>query len=134
MARNEAIMVFFIFFSLFANCFGVFILGVGEERKFIFSLCHILFHPILAWNKAITVLFYILTFFSIFLKFCISCWVGKKRNDNFYFHTFSAFFNLFGLEMKPFSITLRIGTERNYNFYFLSFSSVPNLFWLQLNP
>ena len=39
--------------------------------------------------------------FAIFLEFSFTRWVGTKRNDNFYFLYFSAFSNLFWLEMKP---------------------------------
>ena len=36
-----------------------------------------------------------------FLEFFNTCRVGTERNDNFYFLYFSAFSNLFWLEMKP---------------------------------
>ena len=91
-----------------------------------------------------------MNFFAIFLEFLITRRAGTKRNDNFYFLSFSSFSNLFSLEMKPkwyffsvlnffvilleFSISRQVGTERNDNFYFLSFSSFSNLFWLQMIP
>ena len=69
-------------------------------------------------------------FFAIFFGFYITRRMGTKRNDNFYFLSFSAFSYLFWLVLKPqrfffnflailleFSITGRAGTER----YFLIF-------------
>ena len=44
--------------------------------------------------------FNFLNFFAIFLKFSIPDRVGTDRNDNFYFHSFSAFSNLFWPEKK----------------------------------
>ena len=41
------------------------------------------------------------TFFAIFLEFYITRRVGTKRNNNFCFLSFSAFYTLFWLEMKP---------------------------------
>ena len=83
------------------------------------------------------------------MEFYITRPVGTKRNDNFYFLSFSSFSNLFCFEMKPqqyfliffnflailleFSITCRAGTERNHNFYFLTFPSFSNLFWFKMN-
>ena len=91
-----------------------------------------------------------LNFFVFFLEFSITRWVGTKRNDNFYFLYFSAFSNLFWLEMKPqwyylifwlffvfffeFFITRRVWTEWKGNFYFFSFSAFFNLFWLEMKP
>ena len=40
-------------------------------------------------------------FFSMFLEFSITCRVGTKRNNNFCFPSFSAFFNVFWPELKP---------------------------------
>ena len=99
---HNSISIFLEFFCYFFFLIFSYASGRNEtERSFLFSLFHILFHPILVWNLAITVLFYISNFFYIFLKFCISSRVGAKQNDNFYFDTFSAFSNLFGLETKP---------------------------------
>ena len=42
-----------------------------------------------------------LNIFAIFLEFSIMRRVGTERNDNFYFLSFSAFFNLFWLKKKP---------------------------------
>ena len=39
-------------------------------------------------------------FFAIFLEFSITRRVRTKWNDNYYFHSFLAFSNLFCLEMK----------------------------------
>ena len=81
------------------------------------------------------------------MEFSITHRDGTEQNDNFYFLYFSAFSNLFWLEMKPqwyclifwffalfmeFSITRRIGTKRNDNFYFISFSAFSNLFCLEM--
>ena len=41
-----------------------------------------------------------MNFFAMFLEFSITPWVGTKQNDNFYFLSFSAFSNLFWLQMK----------------------------------
>ena len=77
--------------------------------------------------------FYFLNFFTIFFELSLMPRVGTKRNDNFYFPSFSAFSNLFWLEIKSkwffknfsfffeFSITRRVGTGRKDNFYFVSF-------------
>ena len=84
---------------------------------------------------------------SIFLEFSITHRDEAEQNDNFYFLYFSAFCNLFWLEMKPhwyclifwffglfveFFIARRIGAKRNDNFYFISFSAFSNLFWLEM--
>ena len=91
---------FWIFLLLFWN----FLLRVRLERNvtiiFIFSLSHP-FPLILAWNEAIMVFLKFLNFFAIFLEFSISRRVGTKRNDSFYIFSFSAFSNLFSLEIKP---------------------------------
>ena len=67
----------------------------------LFSFFLILRQPILPWNEAIMVFFNFLNFFAIFLEFSISRRVGMERDDNLYFLSFSAFSNLFWLEMKP---------------------------------
>ena len=89
----------------FFNFFDIFFLilyypsGRNEtERWFLFSIFLIPYCPILAWNEAIMIF---LNFLAIFMEFSIALRVGTKRNDNFYFHAFSAFSNLFGLETKP---------------------------------
>ena len=80
------------------------------------------------------------------MKISFTRWVGTKRNDNFYFLYFSAFSNLFWLEMKPqwyylifwffffffleFFIACRVWTERKDNFYSLFLGiSQPILAW-----
>ena len=86
-------------------------------------------------------------FFPIFLEFSITHRVGTKRNVNFCFPYFSAFFNVFWLEMKSqwyffnffpifleFSITRQVGTKHDDRFYFLRFSPLPPLFWLEMKP
>ena len=141
-------MVFLNFFFYF---FGILYYASGRmQRKFLLSLFRCIFQPILAWKEAITGFFNFLKIFAIFLEFSITRWVGTKRNDNFYFLYFSAFSDLFWLEMKPqsyffyflnlfafflkFSITRRVGTQRNDNFYFLSSSAFSNLFRLEMKP
>ena len=93
-----------VFFN-FLNFFEIFYFASGRnetEWYFLYSLFLDLYQPILAWNEAIMVFFNFLNFFAIFLEFSISRRVGTERNDNFYFLSFSAFFNLFWLEMKPY--------------------------------
>jgi len=75
--------------------------GNETARQFLFSLFLGLFQPILAGKEAITGFFSSSNFFAIFLEFSIARRVGTKRNDNFYFPSFSAFSNLFWLEKKP---------------------------------
>ena len=48
----------------------------------------------MAWNESIMVFFNFFNFFAIFLEFPITHRVGTKRNDNFYFRSFSDFSNL----------------------------------------
>ena len=80
-------------------------------------------------------------FFSIFLEFSITCRVGTKRNNNFYFLSFWAVLNLFFLQMKPkwycsnflnffancleFSITHWVGTKRNETIIYIFSISWP---------
>ena len=131
----------------------IFLLCVRLERSgiiILFSLFLGLFQPIMAWNEATMVFLNFWNFFSMFLEFSITCRVGTKRNDNFRFPSFSAFFNVFWREMKPqwysfnffkifptfleFSITRQVGTEHDDSFYFLPFSAFPPLFWLEMKP
>ena len=72
-------------------------------------------------------------FFAIFLEFSLSRREGTKRSDNFYFLSFSALFNIFCHDMKPywyFSISwifllffwnflLSFGKERNKTMVFI---------------
>ena len=44
--------------------------------------------------------FNFLNFLAISVEFSITLHAGTKRNNNFYFHSFLAFSNLFWLEMK----------------------------------
>ena len=74
-----------------------------------------------------------------FLEFSITRRVGMKRNDNFYFLYFSAFSNLFWLEIMPqwyflicwifllffFNFLLRFGLERNGTIIFIFSLSLP---------
>ena len=77
------------------------------------------------------------------MEFSITHRFGMKRNDNFYFRSFSDFsnlkawneakmlfyFNIFNFLaiFLEFSIMHWVGTERNDNFYFRSFSDFSNL-------
>ena len=92
------------YFWIFLLFFWNYLLRVGLERNvmiiFLFSLSHP-FPLILASNEDIMVFLKFLNFFAIFLEFSISRRVGSKRNDNFYIFSFSAFSNLFSLEIKP---------------------------------
>ena len=79
------------------------------------------------------------TFFAIFLEFYITRRVGTKRNNNFFFLSFSAFYNLFWLEMKPqpyfliflifwifyWNFLLCVGRERNGMITFIFWLSYP---------
>ena len=125
--------------------------GTEWNRTIIFiSLFFCQFQHIMAWNETTMVFWNFLNFIAIFLEFSITIRVRTKRNYNFYFLSFTAFSNLFWLEMKPQRYFLifwllywnfllyvgleRNGTERNDNFYFLAFPSFSNLFWLKMNP
>ena len=95
LAWNEAHTGIFQFFEFFWN----FKLCVRKERNemiiFIFSLS--LPFPDyfgLKWCHNAIYLF-IFIFLLFFLEFSITRWVGTKQNDNIYFLSFSAFFNLF---------------------------------------
>ena len=128
-----------------------FLLLVGLERNwmiiFIFNVSQsIPTYYGLKWSH--NSIFIFSEFFSIFLEFSITHRVGTKRNDNFCFPYFSAFFNVFWLEMKPqwyfsnffkffpifleFSITHQVGTEHDDSFYFIPLSAFPPLFWLEM--
>ena len=93
------IWIFWIFLLLFWN----FQFSVGYERNvmiiFILSLSSSFSNLFLVSKDAITVFFNFLNFFAIFLEFSITRRVGTERNGNFYFLSFSAFSNLFWLEM-----------------------------------
>ena len=62
------------------------------------------------------VFFDFLNFFAILLEFSITRRIGTERTDNFYFFSFSAFSDLFWLEMKP-------------SWYILIFSILWLFFW-----
>ena len=78
------------------------------------------------------------------MEFYITRLVGTKRNDNFYFLSFSAFSNLFWLEMKPhryfiifwlfyWDFLLRVGLERNGTITFIFLLSHPFPTYFGLN-
>ena len=89
--------IFFIF-ELFCYFFGIFYFAMGRnetERYFLYSLFLGIFQSILAWNECIMVYINFFNFIAIFWEFLITRQVGIKRNDNFYFLSFSSFSNLF---------------------------------------
>ena len=77
---------------------------VGMERNgtiiFIFSLSRP-FQTYFGLKGSHNGIFYFLNFLTIFLEFSITRHVETERTENFYFFSFSAFSNLFWLEMKP---------------------------------
>ena len=88
-----------------------------------------------------------MNFFTIFLEFSITRWVGTKQNDNIYFFSFSAFSNLFSLQMKPywhflifwifsqffwnFKLCVRLGQNETIIFIFSFSLPFPNYFGLK---
>ena len=142
MAWNEAVIIFFNFFEFCCYFFGIFYYASGRngtEWQFLFSLFLSLFQPILAWNEAIMIFFNFLNFVAIFLEFSIMRRVGTERNDIFYFLSFSAFSNLYWLELKPelyflifwifflffWNFLFRVGSEQNGTTIFIFFISLP---------
>ena len=115
---------FLNFFVFFCSFFGIFYYASGRngtERKFLFYLIHILFQPIFARNVARLVVFYILNFLAIFLKFCITRWLGTKRNENFYFylsHHFPTYFGLKWIHNGIFQFFFLIFLLFFWNFYY----------------
>ena len=100
MKPQRYFLIFLIFFLFFWN----FLLRVEWEQNgtaiFIFSIPR----PFptyfgLEWSH--NSIFWFFDFFSLFLEFSIICRVRTERKDNFYFFSFSAFSNLFWLEMMP---------------------------------
>ena len=136
---------------LFCN----FLLHVGQERNgmiiFIFSFSKsFMTYFGLKWNC--NCIFQFFEFFSILLEFSITNRVETKRNDNFYFLSFtvfSAFFNLLWLQKTPWwcflifwiclllfwNFLLRIVLERNGTliFIFSLFQPFPTYFGLKWN-
>ena len=112
-----------------------FLLRVGLESNgmiiFIFPVSRSI--PTYYVLKLATMIFLnFLKFFPIFLEFSITRRVGTKRNDNFCFPSFSAFLNLFWLEIKPqwyflnfllffLNFLLRVWLERNRSIVFIYF-------------
>ena len=95
---------YFLNFLNFLIFFLNFLLRVGLEQNvmiiFILSLSHP-FQTYFGLKRIHNCIFYFFEFFAIFLEFSITRRVVTKRNDNFYFVSFSSFSNLFWLEMKP---------------------------------
>ena len=91
-------------------------------------------------------IFNFLNFFTVFLEFSITGHVGTKRNDNFYFLSFSAFFNLFWLGKMPWwcflifwncllffcTFLLWVGQERNGMIIFIFSLSQSSLTYFAL--
>ena len=95
---------YFLLFLNFFLFFWNFLLRIGQERNgtIIFNSLFLLrCQPIFARNVFVLVFFNFLNFFVIFLEFSVTHRVGTKRNDNFYFLSFSSFSNLYRLEMMP---------------------------------
>ena len=96
----------FLFFLIFYYFYGIFYYASGRngtERNgtiIFISLFLIFFKPILAWNEFLMVFFNFFNFFVIFLEFSITHRAETKRNNNFYFLSFSASSYLFWLEMR----------------------------------
>ena len=72
------------------------------------------------------VLFSSSNFFAIFLEFSITRRAGTKRNDNFYFLSFSSFSNLFSFEMKPIMVFFSFSNFFYYFFGIFYFASGTN--------
>ena len=111
-------MVFINFLLFFWN----FILPVGWEQ-----------------NAAIIFIFYLFLPFPAYFGILYYASGGNKTNNNFYFLSFSAFSNLFWLEMKPqwyfliflifwlfyWNFLLRVGLERSRTITFIFLLSHP---------
>jgi len=89
-----------------------------------------------------------LNFFAIFFEISITRRIGTKRNDNFYFLSFSAFSNQFWLEMKhngiflffyffaiflEFSISRRVGRNGMIIFIFPLSRPFPTFYGLKIS-
>ena len=93
------------FFFNFWNFFAIFLefsisrrVGTKRNGTIIIIFSHSRpFQTYFAWKKVIMVF---LNLFTILLEFSILRRVGTEGTDSFYFFSFSAFSNLFWLEMK----------------------------------
>ena len=90
------------FLNFFAICLEFSITHwVGTKRSetiiCIFPLSRPFLTNFILKRSPIVFFFNFLNFFAIFYEFSITRRVETKRNDNFYFPSFSAFFNLFWL-------------------------------------
>ena len=87
---------YILIFSILLLFFWNFQFRAGLERNetiiFIFSFSH-LFQTYFGFKRIHNCILY---FFAIFLEFSITRRVGTKRNDNFYFLSFSSFPTYFG--------------------------------------
>ena len=109
----------FLIFCIFLQFFMSFLLPVGLKRSgmiiFIFPISRfIVTYYGLKWSH--NGIFIFSEFFFYFLGIFFTHRVGTKRNDNFCFPSFSAFFNVFWLEMKP-------------QWYFFKFFKIFPIFW-----
>ena len=137
---------YFLIFLNFVIFFWNFLLPVwseGNGNKIFIFLFLGRSQLILAWNEATIVFFDFFEFSSLFLEFSVTNPIGRKRKDNFYVFSFSAFSNLFWHEMKPqwyffiffsfFGILYfpsgRNGTERQFLFYLFLLLVQPILAW-----
>ena len=91
---------YFLIFWIFLLFFWNFLLRIGPKRNgtiiFIFSL----YQPLPTYFGLKRIVNGIFNFFGIFLEFSITHRAGMKRNNNFYFLSFSASSNLFWLQMR----------------------------------
>ena len=127
-----------------------FLLRVGLKRNgtiifiFPFSRSILTYYGLKCSHNGI---FIFRNFFSIFLEFSFTRRVRTKRNDNFCFPSFSAFFNVFWLETKPqwyfflsfydfflffrnFLLRVRLEWNMTIVFTFSLSQRSPPLFWL----
>ena len=136
---NEAIVVFYNFLNFFSHFFEIFYNAVELERNgmiiFIFPLSKPFptYFGLKVGHNGIS------SFFAIFFRFYITRRMGTKRNDNFYFLSFSAFSYLFWLVLKPqryfliflifwlfyWNFLLRVGLERKGTITFIFLLSHP---------
>ena len=115
--------IFLIFWKILLF-FWNFLLRIGMERNRTIISIFSTSRPFptyfgLKWSHNSIVWYF--DFFALFMEFYITRRIGTKRNDNFYFISFSALSNLFWLEMKS-------------QWYFLIFIFFFLFFWNFLLP
>ena len=98
--QKSCFLIFWIFLPFFWNSLQ----WVGYELIgtiiFIVTLSRA-FLTFFGMKRSKNHVFNFLNFFAFILEFLIMSRVGTDRNDNFYFHSFPVFPNLFWLEKKP---------------------------------